>query len=191
MWAIGDVPIELPLRQGDLLVDVDFPVLKLPLHPYKPSGSEQDLISSLVKKQTVLVLSQCCDNFSGNYAAVAPVALRGGLRPSQLSAVNAQEPRQEGGRLVDYDLDHFRLEPVGDTLLFDERKPWVAHLNRAVSFYGNCEAFRVARRERMTARGRRLLRIKLGLRWARIAEEDIEELDAQGIPYGLSTPGLV
>lgn len=189
MWSADNISTKDPLRQGDLIFDVVFPALKLPLPLFPVNQKEQT--ATPARKQPGIVVSQCCDNETGDYAAIAPIVLRGGLKDHQLQALLNEEPIWDGARMSAYDVEHFRLHPLASKL--DDPgagKHWVVNLNRAACFYGDCADLRVHRRARMSVEGRRLLRIKLGLLWSRVEAEDAAELEAKGIPPGLSPVDL-
>ncbi len=186
VWIDEEVPAEDPLRQGDLLVEVVFPDLRLPLSFYE-FRRDEPATTLPARQATGLVVSQCCTNVDDDYAAVAPVSrMKGNISDAQRAALLAEEPTQEGHRLTNYDLEHFALTPISGVL--DERggRIWVANLNRAVPFYGECSQLRTLRRARMTVVARRLLRIKLSLFWSRTESEDAAQLEALGLPPGLS-----
>lgn len=141
------------------------------------------------KRQMALVVSSSCSNFRENYIAVAPVQPLSNLTQEQLAALLTDEPPAlEGGDYAGYDLDHLRLVPIPGVLEDGPNRHQVAFLNRPYPFWGDCSDLRVQRVARMSAAGRRLLRLNLQMLWARFEEEDAEELEALGLPRGFRLP---
>jgi hypothetical protein len=185
VW-LADAPApDDPLRQGDLVLDVVFPTLKLPLPFYKVQQQQQHQTTTPAVESAGLVVSQCCDNTGNDYAAIAPVSIMRGstLKDHQLVALLADEPTWNSDKLIDYDVEHFKLDDL-DGFAAPDGKYHVANLNRAASFYGNCQELVDRRRARMTVLARRLLRIKLGYLWGRVEDTDLAWLRAAGVPPG-------
>jgi hypothetical protein len=169
-----------PLRQGDLLDGVVFPMLKQPVQVVRIEGSEGVLVPA--KRKLGLVVSQCCDNEAGDYVAVAQVQTRGGLTAEQLEALYSYDPAP--GAYEGYTIDAFLLEPFGDVLA-PGKNVFVAELMRTAVFWGeDCAALRELRRARMTPTSRRHLRLNLSALWGRVEQEDEAALTAEGIPPG-------
>ena len=183
MWSDEVVDGDAPLRQGDLLFDVPLPDTRLPLQTQQFANKDASIVGCTAAP--ALVLSQCCDNVRDDYVVVARVKLRGGLRGHLLEALRAAEPESVDG-LAQYDLKHFWLRPLDGVLPANPApdKEWLAELLRTTTFHGDCSGLRSKRVARMTVVGRRLLRIKLGLRWSRPAQEDLAELAELGLPLG-------
>jgi hypothetical protein len=185
VW-LREVPDEDdPLRQGDLLLGVTFPSLKLPLPLFTVGKNDQT--ATPASSANLIVVSQCCDNVKGDYAAVAPVGPLGGLKEYQREALLNPEPVLDGEVLSNYNLDYFCLEHHVDCL--EDPGPnryLVVNLRRIASFYGDCTHLRSRRASRMSTAARRLLRIKLGLLWARAEDDDVAILAEQGLPPGLT-----
>lgn len=187
MWSDILPDDDDPLRQGDLLIDVTVPDLRLPI-PWFAIGS-QNATATPALQSDAIVISQCCDNMENDYVAVAPIGRLGGLKEHHAQALLNPEPKWDGISLSEYVLEHFRVEPIAG-LLDDpgNGRYLVAKLHRAASFHGDCGSLIENRRARMTVEARRLLRIKLGLLWSRPEEGDVEELKQRGIAVGLSIP---
>ena len=187
MWSDILPDDDDPLRQGDLLVDITLPDLKLPIPSFEFRG--QSATTTPASESKVIVVSQCCDNANNDYVAVAPIGQLSNLKEHHVRALLNPEPTWDGASLSEYALEHFRLQPV-DGLLDDPGggRYLVAKLHRVASFHGDCSSLIEKRKARMTIEARRLLRIKLGLLWSRPEEGDVEELQLRGIPIGLSIP---
>jgi len=188
MWQAAPVAEDDQLRQGDLLVDIVFPSLKLPILVTGIPPSPDDRMIATYTIKTALVVSQCCAN-ADDYVALAPVRPEGNLSPQQEAALLAAEPPTvaeiEAGEANGYTMDSFRLEPVAGVIEDGPGRYQIADLGRVVSCFGACASLRSNRRARMTPEGRRLLRINLGLFWARPEEGDAERLSEAGLPPGL------
>jgi len=176
-----------PLRQGDLLVGITVPDLRLPV-PFFAIG-QQTATTTPAKVSNAIVISQCCDNEKNDYVVVAPVGRLGNLKKHQLRALLNPEPVWDGDSLTEYALEDFHVESR-EGLLDDpgEDRYLVAKLHRSATFHGDCSVLIQNRRARMTVVARRLLRIKLGLLGGRPEAGDVEELERLGIPPGLSDP---
>ncbi len=187
MWSDALPDDDDPLRQGDLLLDITMPDLRLPLPLF--AVGQQEATTAPAEKSHAIVISQCCDNVENDYVAVAPIGRLGGLKEHHLHALLNPEPTWDGASLSEYVLEHFRVELI-EGILDDpgEGRFLVAKLHRSVSFHGDCSSLIEHRRARMTVEARRLLRIKLGLLWSRPEEGDVDELNRLGIPLGLSDP---
>jgi len=192
MWQSEPVPDDEALRQGDYLKDMVVPTLTLPFRVSHPMGGaikQDDRIVLPQRTCDLLVVSQCCSIAHNSFVAVARV------RPySQFSAV------QEAGMLAEepigledahYNMDAFRLAPHPELpQLIPEMsgaRYYCADLGSIFSLSGNRETLNQFRVARMTAAGRRLLRIKLSLFWGRPEEEDVLALNDLGLPPGLTT----
>ena len=186
MWEAEIPGEEDPLRQGDLIRDVVFPSMKLPLPSYSVGALQQTSVET--RTEFGLVVSHCCDNANGKYAAVAPVRPRGGLQPHQEEALLRSEPTWEGFQIKSYNIENFWIQPLPGQFEPPEGKHYAAALTRMVTMYGDCSEFQARRIARMTVAGRRLLRINLGLLWSRVEEEDAQALEAAGLPVGLADP---
>ena len=174
-----------PLRQGDYLIGVQLPTMKLPLPFYKLGG--QDQMAAPATITDVIVVSQCCDNTQNDHAAVVPVRPLGGLQEHQVDALLASEPVDLGDTLGGYSLDYFNLEPLDGRIPAQPSGRYlVAVLHRVSTFQGDCAPLLERRVARMTVESRRLLRIKLGLLWSRAEAEDVAHLQEQGLPAGLT-----
>lgn len=176
-----------PLRQGDLLVEITLPKLRLPIPRYPFGQLEATTVAA--SEFNVIVVSQCCDNARNDYVAVAPIGRLGQLPDHHLRALLNPEPVWKGTSLSEYVLEHFHIEPIAGLLENPGADRYlVAKLYRAASFYGDCRSLLEKRRARMTVEARRLLRIKLGLLWSRPEGGDVEALERRGLPPGLSDP---
>lgn len=184
MWS-NETPVpDSSLRQGDLLVDVPRPILRLPV---KVADFLENQPMTVVQVETgpALVISHCCTNENSKHVAVASVRRRGGLRPHERTGLLKDEPDIVDGALHNYTLDSFALKAYSDVLeSLDEDHFWVAELSRMTSFVGDDASLRKLRRAHMEPEERRLLRIKLAYRWARAEEGDAQHLMARGIPPG-------
>lgn len=187
MWLASMPDDDDPLRQGDLLVDVVVPHPRVPT-PFFSVHQEGGTTVPAVRCN-VIVVSQCCDNVTQDYAAVAPIRAMGGLDGNRLAALLATEPTWTDGAMYNFVPATFQLEPDG-VVLPDNRpkRYWVAHLDRSVALHGECGRLIAHRRLRMDVERRRDLRNKLGLLWSRPEEGDAEELRKRGLPVGLSRP---
>jgi hypothetical protein len=175
------------LRQGDLLINVPFPALPVPLQTTAAVARREEDIQAIVnvRHRTALVVSHCCSS-NDEYVALAPVTPKR-INPLQEAALLAEEPPQGAGLDISgYDVAHFRLLSLENVL--DDIDPGfhVADLTRILSFSGGCANLIALRRGRLTPLGRRLLRIKLALFWGRAEQGDAEALEAQGVPPGLT-----
>ena len=184
MWSEEVVPADDPLRQGDLLTDVDLPLLKRPIPAIPLDFGAQANMQVPYRRLAGLVVSSCCSNTAEDYIAIAPVQPLSGLTEDQEAALLQTEPPDPAsGGYQGYDIDHFRLEPLEGVLADPRRGSFQsAFLNRAIPFWGDCSDLRAYRRVRMTAAGRRLLRLNLALFWSRVERADIEELTAAELP---------
>lgn len=179
MWDQSSIPEGDPLRQGDLLTDVELPQVKLPFQFVELGGVRGAVIP--VKKQAGIVISQCCDNESGTYVAVAPVRRHNNLTPVQQDALMNYEP----GIGAHYVYDTFRLEPVPVWLgELPQGQHHVAMLLHAVVVVDRASELIGSRRARMTDEGRRHLRLDLQLLWGRVEAGDEESLASKGFPPG-------
>lgn len=183
MWEAEHAPADDPLRQGDLLKSVLFPILKVPLETVALEGKSAALVAT--KYKWGLVVSQCCDNENDDYAAIAQVQPRTNLTAEQNAAYLAYEP------VVDdpegYIIEEFRLEPYGD-LQPPNGGQQVALLNRVSVFWGDCSPLRATRIARMKPEGRRWLRLNLSMLWGRAEADDRQHLQQAGVPAGFLPP---
>lgn len=187
MWLEARPELGDALRQGDLLLDVTFPNLKLPLPRY--DLGQQGHTTTPTTIGAGVVVSNCCDNRADDYAAVAPVGrMRRALKDHQIAALLNPEPVWRDGAVHDFDVEHFKLDAFQDALPAPQNHYLVVNLNRTATFYGSCLDFRERRIARMTIDARRLLRIKLGVLWSRVEDEDLAALTAMGLPPGLTPP---
>ncbi len=184
MW-LSEIPVpDSPLRQGDLLVDVPRPILRLPV---KAENFLENQPMTVVPVETgpAIVISQCCTNENSKHVVIASVRRRGGLQPHERAALLKDEPDIVDGALHNYTLDSFALKAYADVLeSLDEDHFWVAELSRMTAFVGDDTSLKDLRRAQMEPEERRLLRIKLAHRWARPEESDAQHLMARGIPPG-------
>lgn len=177
MWQLQAIPHGDPLRQGDLLVDLELPVLKPPFQSLEMSGVRFAVVPT--KKFSAIVVSQCCDNENGDYVAVAPLRRQSNMSEAQESALLQYEP---GG--ASYVISDFRLQPISEFLPpLPVGQHHVAMLTKTVPFVGRTD-FIGRRRARMSDEGRRYLRMNLQLLWGRAEETDIVSLAGKGIPEG-------
>lgn len=177
MW-LSEAPAEaLNLRQGDLLQDVPFPTLA-----DEPSIA-QGVVALPARVRDALVVSQCCTIENQRSVALAPLLTmdRRKQREDHLSRLQQQEPPADGGAFLARLL---LLEPVAGLDAKDHHLK-VADLTKIVTFTGGEHAWLQARRiARMSAVGRRRLRIRLAAFWTRVEADDEEELLALGLPLG-------
>lgn len=187
MWLEARPELGDALRQGDLLLDVTFPNLRLPLPRF--FVGQQELTTVPATNSAGIVVSSCCDNRDDDYAAIAPIgSMRTTLREDQIAALLNPEPVWRDGALHDFDVEHFKLDDLGDQLPAIPNRYLVAELNRTGAFYGRCVSLREKRVARMKVEARRLLRIKLGVLWSRVEDEDLTLLTAMGLPPGPMPP---
>ena len=180
MWSPESVPPDDPARQGDLLSQVPFPDAQLPLTISTLRGSANPIRTVAVKLTRGVVVSQCCDNQGNDYAVISYVQQLSGLNTERTAAIQEAEPTPS---VSGYDLRYFNLVLLEGVLNeLKANRLWAADLQRTVAYYGDCSQFAAARTARMTAQGRRLLRIKLSLLWSRVEQGDLELLQSLGIP---------
>jgi hypothetical protein len=183
VWSSTAVPTDDPLRQGDLLLNVDLPKLKRPIPAIPLEFKQRANMQLPYARQTALVVSSCCANANEEYLAVAPVQPLGGLTDEQEEALLRMEPPDpDSGVYGGYDIDHFRLDPLVGFLVDPPHAYQAAFLARAIPFWGDCSDLRGHRIARMTVEARRLLRLNLSLLWSRVEQSDAEELRSKGLP---------
>ena len=185
MWLDSLPDDNDPLRQGDLLINITLPKLE----PHIPLlyVQQQRLTTVPAMTSNVIVISQCCDNYESRYAVVARVGYLGNLQDRYVQALKNPEPLWDRTALSGYTPREFLIEPIPG-ILDDpgENRYLVAKLHQSATFSGDCTPLLKTRRARMTAEARRLLRIKLGVLWGRVEEDDVDELKRRGLPLGPS-----
>lgn len=178
VWEEGVPDPEELLRQGDLISEVPFPVLKA-------SPDIKDTWSQVKwKRYPGVVVSQCCTTQQRRVAEIAAVVRTAPLSPEHgvVKGLTSGWPATEGAVFYDGML----LEPVGGVVAEVEggRYPHVAFRTR-VTFTDDLAWLQQVRVARMTPVGRRNLRLRLGAWYARTEEQDAIELDGSGEFRGL------
>lgn len=191
MWRDSFSPDE-PLSQGDFIDGLQFPIVKLPIAPTPtPDGRGECAVLGL-RSHGGIVVTQCCiiDKNQTKHVVVAPVRPEGGLKEGQAAALTREEPPHVGDEDPEagYVYDAFHVEGIDGILDAPPRTLLIADLKMVIAFGGDLNNLKANRRAKMTAAGRRLLRIKLAAFWGRATEEDAADLRAQGLPVGLSPP---
>ncbi len=181
MWQEDPPDVGLELRQGDLICDVP-----LVLQEGEPQVTERQTVELPVEYGDVIVVAQCCTIEQKRLVALAPLkTIRvGKQRPDRLASLMQTEPDPaSGGKFPMHEL---LLEPHAAMRLTGDRRKIADLLEARIFRSPETEWLRRRRTARMTAEGRRLVRIKLGLHWARATDEDEEILTRLGIAVGLT-----
>ena len=181
MWATEPIPEDDPLRQGDLLESVAFPMMKYPFVVFRVGGGEEQVVVE-AKRRWGLVVSQCCDNENNDYVSIAQIQPIGGLTDSQEAALQVREP--DPTSLSGYAVSQFLLDPLPDLIPLKPRTHLTVQLLRITTLWGDIAPLTTQRRRRMTPEGRRWLRMNMELLWGRPEDEDMRWLDEHGLPPG-------
>jgi hypothetical protein len=175
------------LSQGDLLVDVNFPKVRLALDVTRALPKPAAILE--VQTRPALVVSQDCiiDKEHVKHIALAPIRPEGGLTPEDIEAIRSPEPPLEGGEEAGgYVYDYFGLDDLVGVFEAPPRGIVVADLKVIQSFEGPREDFVGKRVARMSVDSVRLLRIDLASFWGRPSDEHVAALQALGLPPGLT-----
>jgi hypothetical protein len=182
MWLPSPPGEGETLRQGDLLRGLLLPKLSVPLNyargPDDPVMPEHPVVVQQMKPSDFLVVSQCCTIEQSGVVALAPIRSTPPLKPDEKTAYHKDEP--DSG-ISGYVIAHHRIDGVADLQPKDGRLQ-IADLTLIQTYQGKVADFQRARRAAMTPAGRRLLRIRLGLFWARVEQEDLKWFEAQSLP---------
>jgi hypothetical protein len=179
---------ERPLSQGDLLRDVYFPNVRLPLTVVTQVGAglgETAVIQLEARIRPALVVTQDCiiDKPQTRQIALAPIVATRPQDERELTALRAEFPPRNGveGHYV-YDL--FMVLPFEDAVPGIAGHERVADLKQVapIAPKDDLQDLRVAR---MRPESKRLLRIKLAAFFGRASDEDVSELAELGLPPGL------
>lgn len=169
------------IRQGDLLKAVFVPKLKVPFPVLHEPGSvpgDSSPAQFPVAQRTVLVVSQCCTIENGSRIAVAPVR--------STPPISSDEERQQYQAVTEASLPSGRnfvfnlhlLDEVDGVLTAGSGRGLAAALDETQTFEaqpGYLNDFVVAR---MTPHGRRDLRRRLALFWARTEQSDYDYFES-------------
>jgi hypothetical protein len=192
MWEDEIPDTNDDLRQGDLVADFHFPVLKLPFQIAHSPGQAIHFEDRMVLKQKpgyALVVTQCCSVAQNDFVALAlvhPVPINNSTFRDALCADEPPEEDSGGGYLMDL----FRLTPCGAHLTsVSPTSEQCADLGKIFTVNGDQSILRDARVGRMRTHERRLLRIKLSLFFGRAEEDDIARLHELGLPPGMTRSG--
>lgn len=194
MWSSIAPQGSDPLRQGDLIADVVFPRVGLPLATFEFEKRERALVNA--RTTHGIVVSQCCDNvgqsgqdIDSELISIAPVRRLGNLQPRHRVALQTYEPELDAatGRVGNnYSLDEFALQPIAGVLDDPGRGDLlVARLREVLPLEGDLTWLRAQRLATMEVEWRRHLRNNLSLLWGRAEEEDAAVLEQRGLPRGL------
>ncbi len=183
MWEPTPPTPDADLRQGDLLGPLHAPRLEIPFRVTKyPNASDDgaDAVFGMNQSRHHLVVSHCCTMEQGKYIAVAPVVSTPSVGEDERPAYFG-EPT-EGGKYV---IKVHALEELEDVITYSDHRLRAADLERIMSVRLEVSEAKSLRVAAMTPEGRRLLRIRLGLFWARPEESDVVELASRGLPPGV------
>ncbi len=181
MWKTEHPDPEEDLRQGDLLGPLTAPKLEIPFRTLKyPNDSDDqgDAVFS-VQLRHVLVVSHCCNVEQGDHVALAPIQSTAPLAAEDKPAY-FDEPSEDGVYVVRV----HALDEIDGVIGHDGDRLKVANLERIMSLRMDVEHAKSLRIASMTPEGRRLLRIRLGMFWARAEPSDVEKLKSLGLPPG-------
>lgn len=187
MWEPLTPPSEDAIRQGDLLADA--PLLRPLLPVHTTSMSANDDVYAPVKHRTgfALVVTQCCTAERERAPLSIVEVRRHGVPADSRDAYLAAEPSSMPGA-GGYVYEHFALREVSPHLPeLGRDRLWIAVLNDVFSYHGDQSELRKLRIARMTAEGRRLLRLNLMSLWGRATEDDAAVLAGAGLPPGPSS----
>ena len=176
IWARDTPQPEDLLRQGDLILNVPFPVLKV--EPEIDPNHNTAVVRMI--RRPAIVVSQCCTTQNRSVAELAAVVRTGKISADSPMVRGLMQPYPAKSGQVFY--DGMWLEPLGSVVPGERAEGRYHHISFAhrVTFNGDLTWLQIKRAARMTPVGRRDLRMRLGAWYSRVEAEDEKLLKHAG-----------